>query len=393
MDIRLTLAALHLLRDDYVSLKLRQRLQAVAQSAEQAAANPTDANLQNTFSTSVEELRQALKGATANDAPLSLRKAIRRLGLEHLVGEHLHTRLHGVLSRTPFLLQQAAQELKTISNKTDNEFNIKVAQGISLLEQYGVKPLKPEAALAEVGILLPTSLTQNDLIETTKNLKQWECVIRDFSEVTSGKAPNTIPIAAVSSGSLEAYLSLDVEGAKALAIVVSTLVGGFIALSKARSRRKEMEDENYPKKVLDGAKDYEEELLKYAEAEATEKVLNLKSSTIDEGRANELRTAVRRDVHFIAKSINRGVDVEIAPPQLEDKAASPTSQSAVIAELRRLSQQISVLSRSLPDRTEPIAELPEADPGATAYEVEPKPPTAAARAAEGKSVNGEKSSR
>jgi hypothetical protein len=199
----------------------------------------------------------------------------------------------------------------------------------------------------------------HDLIAINSHLEQWERVVRHFSELATAKSPAEIRVAAVSSGSFEIYLSLDLDGAKAIGTVVASLVGAFIAVSQVRKVREEMEKNNYPKKMITDATEHEQGLLKNAVQEATDAALKACSQSLEPTRINELKTAIKLDVHFIAKSINEGVDVEVSPPLLPE-GQEATANGPVIAKLHDLGQQINKLTRNLPDRKVPIGELAEA---------------------------------
>lgn len=373
MDARLILSALHLLRSDFTSLHLPKLLHNLVATASAAAESPSDAEIQSAFSIAAEETVNAWGSASANTAALSLRKAIDRLGLSHLVGESIQKRLEQILSRTPFLLTQASQDIADLHAEVQTDLNGKVEAGIGLLEQLGIKPVQADSSLADVGIFLPTSLVNDDLIEINKNLKQWERVVRNFAELTAGKPPPAIKLAAVSSGSFELYLRLDLEGAKAIALVVSSLVGGFIALTRARKQRAAMEADHYPKKAIEGAKEHEEKLLSMTVKEASDAALQDPAKSISPTRLNELTNSIKKDVDFIARSINVGVDVQVLPPQVSEGEETP---SPTMTELRELGQQINTLTRTLPDRSAPLAELPAP---ADEEETEQKPSTPSKR--------------
>lgn len=376
MDARLILNALHLLRSDFTYVLERQKLlKNLVSTASAAAASPSDAAIMSAFSTAAEETVNAWGSASANTAALSLRKAIDRLGLSHLVGESIQKRLKQILSRNPFLLPQASQDIATLCKEVENDLDGKVTAGIGLLEQLGIKPVQADSSLADVGILLPTSLVNDDLIEINKNLKRWERVVRNFAELTAGKPPSAIKLAAVSSGSFEVSLSLDLAGAMAIALVVKTLVGGFTALTRARQHRAEMEAENYPTKAIEGAKEHEESLLEMTVHEAADAALQHGEPNIEEKRLHELKNLIKDDVDFIARSINVGVDVEVLPPPLPEQ--EQPELTAAMTELQELGQKINTLTRNLPDRSAPLAELPAP---VVEEETEQKPPPRRPRA-------------
>lgn len=358
VDSRLILTALQLIRDDYLSSKLIKQLRGLAGAATTASQNPADAGAQNAFTSAVEQVQIACREAKANKAPLSLRKVIERVGLLHLVGEVVEARIHGILTRTPFIAAQAAEAITKLLQQLEQDVENKVTPGASLLEQMGIRPLQRDPQLAEVGILLPTSVVHDDLTVINKHLRQWERVIAHFDELATGKPSSSVKVAAVSSGSFELYLNLDLDGAKAIALVVSTILGGFIALSRFRKTRETMQADNYPPQVIEGAKKHEDELLNNTVEAATNAALKGAKASIEVTRVNELKTAIKRDVHFIATSINQGVDVEVSPPQIAEGKGQPEN-AHVVAELRELSAKVSTLTRTLTDRSAPIAELPE----------------------------------
>ena len=116
-----------------------------------------------------------------------------------------------------------------------------------------------------------------------------------------------------------------------------------------------MEADHYPQNAIDGAKEHEDSLLSAKVQEASDEALQHEGPSINQPRFNELKTLFKKDVEFIARGINVWVDVQVLPPQLLDQQQAPP---ATMTELRQLGQQINTLTRTLPDRSAPLAELP-----------------------------------
>lgn len=359
MDTTRLAAALSVVRDDFSSHRFVARVQKLAELANTASENPTDATHQDEFQKQFEQLVQSLSTSRADRVPLSIAKALQGLQVRDLTGTSLAASLNAIIDARPFLLGAAAKKLTSLASEVETSYNL-IERTLGGLLKLGIEPAGLELNEYEVGVLMPTSFTNDDLRVLEAQSKVWIRALDALTEYSAGKRPDRIPVRSLSSSSFDLFLSLDPEGAIALLIVVGGVAGILTAAVSARKKRTDLEEDGYPRAVTDEMKRYEAELIEKGKAEILEKVYQRKAKELDEGRANELKTQIRISVDAVLEVMNEGVDVEVSPPPAPDEEEAQEIAN-VRAEIEEMRNRLERSLRRLPDRTKPLLELPKSD--------------------------------
>jgi len=304
-----------------------------------------------------------LPQATAHEAAGSVRLALREANLESLTGLNLLGRLREILEASPFLLAQAAQAIQALVKQIKIDLG-RLNTAIGALEDLNFSAEDGEENVYEIGILMPSHVTKDDLRVIKSEFDEWIFVINHIQELVTGQPAATIPVRSMSSGSLDLFCGFHASGAEAMLILT---LGAYTILQfvrDAQRRRKELEELKYPETVIEPMVKHEKDLIGTAKADIVKKLLTKKSKELAKHRDHELETALKHAVAFVLRRVNEGVDVEVStPPHAEETreqaAVEVRELQASIEKMRLEMRQIVAL---LPDRTKPILQLPEPTP-------------------------------
>ncbi len=172
-------------------VELLQQLQGQVQNL---SNQPQNAQFQQAVGQMLSTVEKTLESARSNAFSPAWREALKELGIDELLGESVAQRIRGIVEKnqvlTPAIATQQVQEivgsivkLKTMIDQT--------TQGLTNFK-IGAEDLGPGEC--EIGILIPRSAVENKLGQFADELKEFEFIISQFSELcTGGLHPNFPP--------------------------------------------------------------------------------------------------------------------------------------------------------------------------------------------------------
>ncbi|NTW78370.1 MAG: hypothetical protein HGB33_11485, partial [Syntrophaceae bacterium] len=207
----------------------------------------------------------------------------------------------------------------------------------------------------EVGLLMPEELTNNKIINVTKELNHWDRVFKTLTELTTGSADDT-EISFVNNGSLEFFINNGPHIAVCLAFAVERIIKlykNIVEIRSAKEKLKELGISTGEQRTIE--KQEKDILNKGIDSIASDIVKEFASKQIDGGRINELKVAMKGHVTYIVKCIGNGMTIEINPPEiLEPKEAKETETEEKKSEAKKLKynydntiKQIEIVQKSM----------------------------------------------
>ena len=360
MEVRRLLTALNIVWSDIQDLEITQLLAKLNAAAQGLAGSPSDVAASEAFTEAADALKEALQEAKSNESSGSIRLALREAGLESLTGTSLLARLNKILQAVPFLVPQAAKSIQDFEKEFKKEYTV-LDRAITSLEALNFTAEALEENVYEIGVLMPSHVTKDDLRVIEKELDEWVYVIDRIQELVDGHPSTTIPVRSISSGSLDLFCSFRATGAEAMMLLSLGAYTIINFIRDAQRRRKEMENLQYPREIIDGLVKHEATLLEKGKEEIVEKLLRKASARLPENRENELRTALIHAVAFVLHRVNSGVDVEVSVPEEAEEAEEEAKLQ--IKELRqnieRMQLEMKKIVATLPDRTTPVLQIPD----------------------------------
>jgi len=261
------------------------------------------------------------------------------------------------------------------------------------LESLGVTPHAIPSGEFEVGVLIPEPLVDRKLGALAKELELWNKIVRAFKEV-AGDSEREVIVAKLASGSYEVYLPLGILAAGLLSRTIDKVLEWYLKILEIRKRRLELQELGAPVAEVNAVKKHERELLYKEIRTLAGELVKDAHPEVDDNRKNELENQLMIHIRQIARFVDKGgtVEVDSTPPDAPEEPTAPEGENAtpeVTGEYERQKKELKPLLlefekvsrileagralRRLPERREPILQLPEGDPISEA--ADPEKPT------------------
>lgn len=201
--------------------------------------------------------------------------------------------------------------------KERKELTERITRVYDDLVELNIKVHEPIGDVFEIGLLMPTKYTHQKITFITKELNRWDKIFKTFKELT-GETPEDTELNFVSNGSLQFFIDNSPEVAVCLAVTIERVVNIYkkiIDIRVTRLKLKELGISVIEQKLIE--KQEKEILNKEIDKIALDIVKEFALKSIETGRANELKIAVKGHVAYIAKCIDGGMTIEINPPVVD----------------------------------------------------------------------------
>ncbi|MEM1167183.1 MAG: hypothetical protein AAGI30_12940 [Planctomycetota bacterium] len=363
LDTKLLARALQSIQADYKDNKILEYLNAVLETSTAAQANPADTAAQERFSTAVGAIRSALAKAQTRQLAISVQRSIRDAKLESIAASHLSKKIESILGQIPFIQASATKQFQQLVNQTQQKWKA-ASQIFDALESLGIMS-EEEQNEYEVGILMPTSYTNNDLRVFDKQIEGWTRIVDALSELAYGSTSERIRVTGLGRGSFELFFEL----APWVTLGMLTLGKGVLRALRTRYDTQQAVDRlreiGHPKQAIDEFLSKSPKLVDGIRDETLKAIFELIEIHPDteKTRANELNAKLSFGFEFALKSANQGVDIEVSVPEEAPEVAKAE------AKIEDLHKQIDSLrlellreTKELPDRTEPLLEIGQPEP-------------------------------
>lgn len=151
---------------------------------------------------------------------------------------------------------------------------------------------------------------------------------------------------------MEVFLNISPEVAQCIGDSIERIIILYLAILQIRKHRKELKEANVPKKDLDPLEKHEKTRVEEEIKKMTDEVFNKYHKKKTPNRDKELKVALRKAIEFFANRIDKGVDIEVTPPELlsntdddESETKKPTKKETEIIKTLQ-AQGRSILKRT-----------------------------------------------
>lgn len=348
--------AIELMNLDFKSINHVQLIQELVGSLNNLAANPGNQDIANAYKASLENCRMKLSSSALNNPRPILKDMLKSIEAEKNIGDKLFERIRIAISANPAAPTLAAQAIQEILEEVKEFYhhieNIDI--GFSKLH---VEYDELENGEAEIGLLVPKNKNTSTLKDLSKEFNQWHNALAPIVELFDQSAP-PLQIKVCATTDWMFYLATT----PIVLFGVSKCIRGVNSILKDLIETKSLIDKLVEKKVSSGP--VEQLLSEYSER-ANNALRGLAEGMVDEhykgednGRKNELKTALRQSLSVIAEKITSGAQVEVRmlpPVDNEDAdAAGGENSNNDIAGLQALAQALDNEVQTLNFDGEPI---------------------------------------
>lgn len=338
------------------------------------------------------ELLEYLAASPRNSYTPSRRQILAAIGGEIFVGQGAARRIDELLQTAAVSPASVVVALQAYSSEL-SRFRKGCTQARQGLTELGVKPDKLAENEAEIGILVPRTITKGKLDALTHQFTDWNRILRGFAEL-AGEEEREITVKALSTGSDQIFVLTVVAVAAFVAKAIDKILEWYKKILEIQTHRLELAKLGAPVSEPEAVKEYEKQFLEQAIGALVKEFMSAAQKALTNPRKGELRNQLTISIRQIARFVDEGGDVEVTvppPPKQEfvtltDDKGGPLPPDEVEAKKaewdalqaertqkwRELSRRGAALA-AMPARSAPILQLPEAEEAPAVDEEEEKP--------------------
>jgi hypothetical protein len=346
------------------------------------------------ITSAAERLHEVTESSVVNGFPPSRVAMLAKLEADSLFGDAAWARIEDALAEAhsgPASVVTELEELKAELAK----FREAAA---SIHESFEALGIEPEGALTtecEVGITIPSALTGAQLGPLAKELAKWNKILRTFAEV-AGETEREVTVRALATGSYDLFVISACTTGLLVATAVERLANLYKTILEIQILRSQLTALKVPTAEPTKIKEHEKALLKEGIDDLVKELFKMTPAKLEIGRKNELKVQLTQSVTQIAAFIDSGGSVEVVPPADEEDEAEEDGDDGddegqegedaevaeltgkELAEIRRLAKKREIERErndkirqggaalaALPDRSQPILQLPPSEEAAS----------------------------
>jgi molybdopterin converting factor small subunit len=311
MDTGILLRLIDDLIDDENEFKLNTNLNTLKTGLTQSKTNQPTAG--KTIADNVALLKKNAISGYYERFTKSYFKTLEEIGGLDFFGENLLNKIDEIFEKEQYSVDNQIKEITKLHSERV-AFIKKITETKTNLDFLNQEAHFHTDETYEIGIIIPD---QNDLHyakEFEDSIHNWNLIIKGLSELT-GNGTEDIKIERVHNGCIELIIEQVFNVAASLGDILKELVSTYLIIEKVRNHIKGLKKEGVSQKNLKPIEDSQAEKLEEAVEKLTEKIIKeYKVKDLEKGRENELKTQLKKGIKYIAKSLEKGVEVEIIPP-------------------------------------------------------------------------------
>lgn len=257
-------------------------------------------------------------------------KSLDEIGAKELFGENLLYKIDSIFEKEQYSIDNQIRDITKLH--TDRvAFLKKIKETITGLKFFNLDAEYHILDLYEIGIIIPDKDDFHYANSLENTIHNWNLIIKCLTEVT-GNGTEDIKFKRVQNGCIELIIEQVFSVAAALGDILKELVSTYLIIEKVKSHINGLKKEGVEQKDLKPIEDSQAEKIEAEIEKLTDKIINdYKLKGLDAGRENELKTQLKKGIKYIAKSLEKGVEVEIIPPYFDtDEQAIDENEEAEI---------------------------------------------------------------
>lgn len=347
---------------DYAENQVTERFNEVVATLKAWASNSTPEHAL-AFSAKLDELRETVGQSKIRDLLPLQQQILREIGGEGFTGRNIFDRVDK-FNREANTPADALAKIQKFKGEYDT-FMAALAQIITNFDNLSIGSHHADEGVEEISIILPDSLTRNELGQFRDLVCDWNRSLGFIQELVLGRR-EAIKVVSLDRGSLILTIGVAFPVAWATLTLVNKCLDTYkrvVKIKEAQLGVKRLKLQNQ-KAILDLLAAEEKAETDRAVEQITVQLIQEFESKDLAGRSEpERKTLTTKTVQFFLRQIDHGVKIEILlppPPEpTEGKAgdADHKKHEAVIREIKGAPEKW----RELPRGAKPILQLPEPD--------------------------------
>jgi len=275
-----------------------------------------------------------------------------------LIGQPLADAVRRVFERNQITPSVAHEEIQTLTARLE-ALAAAIDQLLAGLSDLRVGSEDLDPGEAEVGILSPRAVVDNELSQLGDEFVELQKLLGPFLEIVTGSRP-AVEVRTISSTDFGVFLDVAPEVAAFLALAVERVVALYKSLLEIRTLRQGLRDQGVPDASLSGVDEHANDHMTSGIAGVVDELVDHRSG-IEAGRRNELKTELRLALQAIANRIDKGYNIDVRAEEPEEGAEDAKGTSVDdLAQAFRTIANVAPGLRFINRSGEPILSLPEA---------------------------------
>jgi len=316
--------------------------------------NYISSNQSSLISEANQKLRELLTESIVNKYSPSNLEIMEKIGGLEYYGKFALGRIDAILKENSFNIQKTATDLQKYV-QTRTEFSEVVKNTKDNLNKLNIDPYYHNDDTFEIGLLMPKEMTDNKIVNVTKELNKWDKIFKTLKELNDEEIEDT-KLDFISNGSLQFFIDNSPSIAACLAIVIERVIKLYRNIIEIRNTRQKLKDLGVTTTEQKNIEKQEKEIFnKEIDKIVTDIVKEFATKKIEDGRLNELKIAMKGHVTYVAKCIDNGMTIEITPPEIqepeilksEDTEENKNEKKQVKSSYERTLKNIEVVEKSM----------------------------------------------
>lgn len=314
MDTGILLRLIDNLIDDENDFKINGNLNNLKTGLTQSKSN--QANAGKLIADNINAIKENATNGYYSRFTRSYFKTLEEIGGLDFFGENLMSKIDEIFTKEQYSIDNQIKEITQL-HKDRIAFIKKITETKTNLDFLNQKPHYHTDEVYEIGIIIPDKDNLHYADSLENSIHNWNLIIKGLSELT-GNGTEDIKIERVDNGCIELIIEQVFNVAASLGDILKELVSTYLIIEKVRNHIKGLKKEGVPQKDLKPIEDSQAEKLEKEVDKLTDKIIkDYKVKNLEKGRENELRTQLKNGIKYIAKSMEKGVELEIIPPYAE----------------------------------------------------------------------------
>ena len=344
------------LNQEISSLGSLGHLDEVVSALKSLVAQPGNSTLQEQLKSSLDRFYSAVNNTPSDQFSPTWRQIMKEIGADDFFGLALRKRVETTFAENQMTPAVALRVLQELRDRFQG-YKTALEQAVAALRTLKIGSEKLSPGAAEIGVLIPRSAVDNQLLDFAKELNELGFILNTFSEVATGK-PDPLAIQSVSSSEFLIFLKAAVPYAACLARAIERVVELIKQMLDIRRLAQETKQKGAPEAVSKGLEEHANNIVQSGIEKLSIEIVNEFYESKDSGRKNELKTKVRFSLNKIANRLDIGFNIEVRVEPLK-KSDGPKTQDEELQKAIALIQSASSNMKYLKLDGEPILKLPE----------------------------------
>lgn len=260
------------------------------------------------------DLEASINQSKANTFSFSSSKILAEIKGSIFFGQSSLKAIKKILNENPFNNNLTIQKLQEYSNNR-TAFITQISSLNTIFKELKINAHFYEDDTYEVGIILPEKVTENKIVDVTKILQKWDQIFKSLKEINGDSVEDT-KIALVNNGSLDFFFESAPHIALCLSIIIERLATLYKRILEIRVARLKLAELGAPKSEIVTIEQHESNEIEKEVKAIADKIMKEYSNKLTPERKNELKTALTAHIKYIANSIDRGIMIEVTPPEI-----------------------------------------------------------------------------